>query len=142
MPSLLLHRSRAGIQASRSNTRRSGPEGSLPAAALYEFQRLAKQLQILLVVGGIGPVDLDPLLRRRQAGGLERHDVVPREVHFPRDGDRQPQADTVAADAGEHAVAHEVGVPALDLSRAHSGQLEEYRVDLRLAWRRHQRSIV
>src|SRR2546421_11630063 len=32
----------------------------LPAAALDEFQRLAKQLQILLVVGGIRVVDLDP----------------------------------------------------------------------------------
>src|SRR5882762_3535601 len=63
-------------------------------------------------------------------------------MHFPRDSDRQPEADTVAADAGEHPVADEVGVQPLDLSRAHSGQLEENGVDLRLAWRRHQRSSV
>src|SRR2546421_11097708 len=116
--------------------------GRLSTAAFHEFQRLAEELQILLVLGGVRAVDLDPLLGRRQARRLKRHDVVAREVQFPRHGHGEAQSDAVAADAGEHPVADEIGVQALELSRADPRELEQYGVDLALARRRHQRATV
>src|SRR5438067_3995175 len=104
----------------------------LTAAALHELERGAKELDVFLVVGGVGAIDLHPFPRRAEPGRLKRHDVVARELQLSRRGRRQAQADTGAADAGEHAVADKIGVQALDLSRADAGQLEEHGVDLRL----------
>ena len=49
------------------------------------------------------------------------------------EGRGQAQADALAADAGEHPVAHDVGVHVADLLRADAGELEEHGVDLGLA---------
>src|SRR5207302_3272142 len=50
----------------------------LATPCLHEFKRLAKELQILLVVRGIRAIDLDPLPGGAEARRLERHDVVAR----------------------------------------------------------------
>src|SRR5207237_2630211 len=113
----------------------------LATPCLYEFKRLAKQLQILLVVGGIRAIDLDPLPGGAEARRLERHDVVARELQLPRHRCRQTEPDTITADAGEHPVTDEVRVQGLDLSRGTAGQLEEHGVDLRLAGRRFHGAV-
>src|SRR5690348_6150352 len=112
-------RAKASATADKRNERR------LTAAALHEVERRAEKLDVLLVVGGVGPIDLHPLAGGRQAGRLKRTDVLARELQLSRRRRRQAQADTRAADAGEHAVAHEIGVQPLDLSRADARQLEE-----------------
>ena len=109
--------------------------GLAAARGADEFQRSAEDVEVLLVVGGIGAVDLDPLAGARQSFRLERHYVVPGELRLGGGGRRQPQADAVAADAGEHAVVDEISVQAVDLFRAHARQLEQHGVDLRLAVR-------
>jgi hypothetical protein len=80
-----------------------------------------------------GSLDLDPFARARHAAGLKRHHVAPRELQVGRRGHRQAQGDAVAADAGEHPVADEVGVEAVDFLRDHAGKFQEHCVDLRLA---------
>ena len=65
--------------------------------------------------------------------GLKRHDVVTRKRQFCRGGDRQAQSHAVTADASEHFVGDEVGVEAVDRSRADAREREEQSVELRLS---------
>ena len=87
---------------------------------------------MLLVFGRLGAIDLYPFPGTCHTAGLKRDDVVPRELQFGRGGNGQAQSDAVAADAGEHLVADEVGVKAVDFSCADARELEKQSVDLRL----------
>src|SRR5574341_1166506 len=91
----------------------------LPAgpAGFHEFQRGPEQFEILLVIGCLGTVDLDPLPGTPDSAGLKRDDVVPRKLQFGRHAGGQAKSNAVAADAGEHSVADEIGVEAVDFSR-------------------------
>lgn len=102
-------------------------------AAFHELDRGPKQLEIFLVLGRLGAIDLYPFSRTCHAAGLKRNDVVPRELQFGRSGHGQAHSDAVAADAGEHPVADEIGVKAIDFPRADTRELEKQSVDLRLA---------
>jgi hypothetical protein len=101
-------------------------------AGPHELEGGLKQLEILLVLGRIGAVDLYPFPRTHQAGGLELDDVRPRELQLSRGRDGQAQSDAAAADAGEHSVADEVGVEAVDSSCGDARELEKEGVNLRL----------
>ena len=103
------------------------------AGVLNEFVRSAKQREIFLVVGCVGAIDLYPLARTGQRAGPERDDVAVGEFQFGCRSRGQAKSDAVTADAGEHAIADEVGVKAVDLFRADAGQLQQQRVDLRFA---------
>src|SRR5688572_857619 len=110
-----------------------GP-ASLPLApALHELDRRLEELEILLVLRGVGAVDLDPLLGARHAAGLERGHVLARELQVPRGRCGKAKPHAVAADAGEHAVVDQVRIEAADLLGGDTGKLEEHGVDLRLA---------
>src|SRR6185437_6760185 len=100
---------------------------------LHEVERRLEKLQVLLVFGGTRAIDLDPLARSRHPGGLERGHVLARELELARHRDRQPEPHAVAADAGEHAVVHEVAVEPADLLRDDARQLHQHGVDLGLA---------
>src|SRR5574339_933292 len=104
----------------------------LAAAALHEFQRGLEKRQLGLVLRRVGAVDLHPFLRHRQPGGLEWADVGAAELQLARLGRRQSQSHAAARDAGEHAVADEVRVKAVDLAGADPGKLEQHGVDVRL----------
>ena len=56
-------------------------------------------------------------------------------MQFGRGGSRQAQSDAVAADAGEHLIADEAGVKAVDLPCADTRKFEKQSVKLRLAAR-------
>src|SRR5258706_5839068 len=103
--------------------------------AFHERDRRLEELRVLLVPGRVLAIDLDPLARARRAAGLERNHVLPRELQLRRVRDEQAQPDAVAADAREHAVVHEVGVEVVELLPHDAGELQEDRVDLRLAAR-------
>ena len=96
--------------------------GLARTGAFDELHRLLKKWEILLVVGRIGAVDLYPFPSACDTTGLKWNDVVPRKLQFRRSGDRQPQSNAVAANASEHFVGGEVGVEAVDRSRADAGQ--------------------
>src|SRR5688572_32180505 len=84
------------------------PPPPLPSAGLHEVQRSPDQLEVLLVVGRIRPVDLDPFPRgsRTDTAGLKRNDVTPRELQLGHGRDGQAQRQALAVDAGEHPVAY------------------------------------
>src|SRR5688500_1201717 len=84
----------------------------LPSAGLHKVERGPDQLEVLLVVGRIRSVDLDPLPRgsRADATGLKRNHVIPRELQLGHPRDRQAQRQALAVDAGEHPVGYEIGV--------------------------------
>src|SRR6266850_7582913 len=119
-------------KASRPARRRSrrGAPGLTGPGAFHEGERGLKQLEVLLVLGRVGAVDLYPLSRARRAARLKRDDVVPRELQLGRGSNGQAQSDAAAADAGEHLVADEVGVEAVDLSCADAREFEKHSVDL------------
>jgi hypothetical protein len=116
--------------------RRSGGvvvgRAGLPASRrFHEVERGLKQLEILLVLGRLGAVDLDPFPRAGHAAGLKRNDVAPGKPQLGDGGGGQPKSDAVAADAGEHLVADEVSVEAVDCSGADAGEFEKQSIDLR-----------
>ena len=92
-----------------------GTYGLLPSR-FHELDRGPEQRKMLFVFGHVGAVELYPFPRAGHAAGRERDDVVPRELQLGRRGYGQAQSDTVAADAGEHLVADEIGIQAVDLS--------------------------
>ena len=61
----------------------SGPAG------FDELNGSLEKGEILLVVGRIGAIDLDPLSRACHAARLERNEVVLRKLQFRRDGNGQ-----------------------------------------------------
>src|SRR5258707_15668564 len=84
---------------------------------LDEFQRCAEEVEVLLMLGRVGAVDLNPFPRGSgaQTPGLELRDVAPRELQVGHRGGRQAQPYAVAAEAGEHPVVDEVGVEGVEL---------------------------
>ena len=102
-------------------------------APFYELERSLKQWEILFVFGHVGAIDLYPFPRTCQTAGLKRDNIVPRELQLRRRGNRQTQSNAVAANAGEHLVADEVGVKAVDFSCAGAWEREKESVDLRFA---------
>src|SRR4051812_26940684 len=78
-----------------------------------ELDRCPKQRKVLLVLDGIAAIDLDPFARARDAAGLKRDDIASGKMQFRRQGDGHSHPDALAADAGEHPVADEVGVQAV-----------------------------
>src|SRR5947207_2793065 len=102
-------------------------------AGFDELHRRQKKGEILLVVGCIGAVDLYPLSRACHPAGLKRNDVVPRKPKLRRRGDGQAQSNPITANASEHFVGDEVGVEAVDRSRADTGEPKKQSVKLCLA---------
>jgi hypothetical protein len=105
----------------------AGPPG------FHELERGLKQGKMLLVVGHVCAIDLYPFPCACHATGRKRDDVISGELQFGRRGHRQTQADALPVDAGEHLVAHEIGVEAVYFSCTGTGEFEEQSVDLRLA---------
>ena len=88
---------------------------------------------MFLVIGNVSAIELYPFPGTCHAAWRKRGDVVSRELQFGRGGSRQAQPDPLAADAGEHLVADEIGVEAVYFSSAGAREFEEQSVDLRLA---------
>src|SRR4051794_13299143 len=50
--------------------------------AFHERDRRLEELEVLLVLGRVLAIDLDPLARACRAAGLERNHVLPRELQL------------------------------------------------------------
>ena len=73
----------------RERGARGGPADLAGPGGFHEIERRLEEVEVLLVFGRLGAVDLDPFPRARHAAGLERDDVVPRELQLGRGGDRR-----------------------------------------------------
>src|SRR5438093_13383441 len=95
-------RSEKPLQPLYGRTKSSTADLPAPPAAFHEFQRRLEHLEVLLVIGSVRAVDLDPFPGGAKTARLKRDHVVPGELQLGRGRRGQAKSDVVAADAGVH----------------------------------------